>query len=815
KQRAGALDFDDLIEHAQRILEDPGYAWILYKLDGGLDHVLLDEAQDSNPGQWGIVRALTAEFFAGLGANQKPRSVFAVGDAKQAIYAFQGADPAGFVRARDHYARAVTEARQAFHATPLDVSFRSTEPVLALVDAVFAEGSARAGVVEDGQVLRHLPSRAGQAGSVELWPVALGQDPAPAPPWAPPETPVEGTGAAQRLAAALAARIAHMIAHERLPARVERQREAEQREGRPVRPGDILVLLRARERGGFAASLVRALKERGVPVGGMDRLALVEQIAVQDLLALAEVLLLPEDDLALAAVLKSPLIGLDEEELFGLAQGRSGSLWAELARHRSAESRLGKAADWLASLMDRADLLPPHALFAAVLGGEGPLDPRRGRARMLARLGHDAADPLDEFLNAALAMERKEPPSLQLFVHRMRQGEAEVKREAEGGGDAVRIMTVHGAKGLQAPVVILPDTMKPPEGRDTIRWIEDGDGHALPIWIPRKDPVEPDLVARQRAADGLRGVQEENRLLYVALTRAQDRLIVCGWARGKRPPAADCWYEQVKAGFARLEGARQGALDAAGFGADPDIFGADAAMWHFARPQAPGAAQESDPPATVAVGAATLPPWVNEPVPAETVAAAAAPSAMAGEEETPAANPGRAADPLGRRFRRGRLVHALLQHLPEHPPARWAEMAERFLARHAATAEEAERRETLEEVLRLLAEPALAEALGPGSLAEAPLTGRIGEVLIAGQVDRLLVRPDRVLVLDYKTNRPPPPVPDAVPPLYLRQMAAYRAVLREAFPGREVACALVWTYGARFMRLSDALLDRHAPRGSA
>jgi len=811
KERAGALDFDDLIDNARRILSDPGSAWILYKLDGGLDHVLLDEAQDSNPGQWGIVRALTSEFFAGLGANDKPRSVFAVGDAKQAIYGFQGADSEGFRREKLFYERLARDAQLEFRERPLDVSFRSTAPVLSLVDAVFAEGTARAGVVPDGGTLVHYPRRAGHAGSVELWPLAQGLDADAPPPWAPPDAPVESAGAPQRLADALAARIAHMIAQERLPARVDRGQEDAQPEGRPIRPGDVLVLLRARHRGGFAASLVRALKERGVPVGGMDRMTLIEQIAVQDMLALADVLLLPEDDLALAALLKSPLVGLAEDELFDLAHARTGSLWAALAQHRAAESRLGRVANWLVRFMARADLLPPHTLFASVLGAEGPLDPRPGRARMLARLGPDAADPLDEFLNAALAHEARHPPSLQGFVHRLRQGGAEVKREAEGSGDVVRIMTAHAAKGLQAPVVILPDTTKLAEDRDTIRWLGGEDGQSLPLWIPRKGLAEPDVLQRLRAADRARNAEGENRLLYVALTRAQDRLIVCGW-EGRRGLAPDCWYRLVEKGLDRLagSGALTGRFEPAHFGADPDAFGPDPQMRHLICAQTVGD-RERDPPPQAAASAVAVPAWAREKLAPEAVAAAAAPSAMAGEEETPAASPGGNADPLGRRFRRGRLVHALLQHLPDHPPERWQETAARFLARRGAQLTEAERQETLAEVLGLLAQPALAEALGPGSLAEAPLAGEIGGRMISGQVDRLRVTADRVLVIDYKTNRPPPGAADSVPPLYLRQMAAYRALLRAAFPGRAVACALVWTYGARFMDLPDSLLDAHAP----
>ncbi|RAI60621.1 double-strand break repair helicase AddA [Roseicella frigidaeris] len=814
QRSAGMLSYGDLIDHVRRILEDPGSAWVLYKLDGGLDHVLLDEAQDSNPAQWGIAAALTAEFFAGEGsargaarllarslsaaAVERPatlRTVFAVGDVKQAIYGFQGADSAGFARWQQHYQRQVKAGGGAFRQVDLDVSFRSTAPVLALVDAVFAEDSpARQGVVAEGETLRHHPDRIGHAGRVELWPLLLPAETPPPEPWQVPEEPARVASAEALMAEALAARIDHMLRHERLESR-----------DRPVRAGDVLVLLRKQANVALVPLLVRALKARQVPVAGVTRVKLVEHIAVMDLLALCDVLLLPEDDLQLAALLKSPLVGLSEETLLALAHGRTGPLWGALMARRdeSAAGPEARAAAWLARLAARADFVSPHALLAEVLGEAGPdghVDGRTGRARLLARLGMEAADLLDELLNAALAYERKHPPSLQGFLHWLRQGGAEVKREAEGSGDAVRIMTVHNAKGLQAPIVILADVGSG-TGAEAIRWLE-GEGLSLPLWAPNKSFHAPAFLAA-KAADEAKRQQEENRLLYVALTRAEDRLLVCGW--GKQPGE---WYAHVAAGFRRMEGAAEAVFDHRAFGAPAACDFGEAVLWQAACPQAVPPVPER---AADAAAPGELPGWATRPAPPEAPELALSPSALPGETDTPAAAPHGARDPDGRRFRRGRVVHALLQHLPERPEAERAAAARRFLARpgHGLTPEE--QAETEAEVLALLAAPAVAAAFAPGSLAEAPIAGRIGGRLVAGQVDRLVVTPERVLVLDFKTNRPPPAAAEAVPPLYLRQMAAYRAVLRQAFPGRQVDCALVWTYGARLMPLPGGLLDEHAP----
>ena len=800
KENAGLLDYDDLIAGARKLLDNPGSAWVMYKLDDGLDHILLDEAQDSNPEQWGIVRALSAEFFAGLGAREEQRSIFAVGDQKQSIYAFQGAEVERFKDAKDHYEGVVRASGQEFRPVPLDVSFRSTEPVLALVDAVFTDKPARDGVAQDAP-LRHYADRAGHAGSVELWPILQVAKADPPPDWAPPEQAVAAEGAAPQLAGAIAARIEHLIKNETLPARIEKGKEDAQPHGRPIRPGDILVLLRGRKRGGFAPALVRELKKRSIPVGGIDRMVLADELAVQDMLALAGWLLLPDDDLTLAALLKSPLIGLDEEALFTLAHGRGkASLHAALMAHRGSATDIGRVADWLAAQAAELDFITPYGLFADVLGAPGPLDPRAGRARILARLGPDAGDPLDELLNAALEHEKLNPPSLQGFVHWLRQGGAEIKREAEAAGNVVRIMTVHGAKGLQAPIVILPDTTRKTQDSKTLRWFEDGDA-PLPVWAPQIKGFEAPALTAQRQADQAREAEEEHRLLYVALTRAEDRLIVCGWNSAKNLPPG-CWYDLVAQGFARLPGHQTSSFDPAGFSDDPKLLSLSVPQTAPPRLEDPllATAAEARPPA-----------WAWQKLAEEAPAGSLAPSALPGEQETPAAAPRPAQDPLGLRFRRGRLVHALLQSLPEHPEAGWEELSRRFLARRAPGLSAAEQEATLQEVLDLLRQGWMREALGAGSLAEAPLAGEVQGRLIAGQVDRLKMEADRVLVLDYKTNRPPPEQLADVALLYLRQMAAYRALLRAAFPGRVVECALVWTYGARFMPLPDSVLDPHVP----
>ena len=762
KDLAGLMDYQDLITRTRALLVDPGAAWVLYKLDGGLDHVLLDEVQDSAPEQWAIAGALTAEFFAGEAARDGKRTVFAVGDRKQSIYSFQGAEPAAFDEWRGRMGSSVAASGGRFRNTLLDVSFRSTTPVLALVDAVFADPVAAAGVLQPGEALNHQAHRAGHAGRVELWPLTPRPQEDLPEPWAVARRNHGLTTASQLLAERLAQWVADTIGTP-LPSA-----------GRAITAGDILILVR--RRGDFARAVVRRLKALGVPVAGLDRLVLTGQPAVQDLLALCDTLLLPEDDLSLACVLTSPLGGLSDDDLMALAIGREWSLWDALRARATERPEWQRVATFLQTLMARVDYASPHALLVEALG------PLGGRARLLRRLGPEAAEPIDELLGATLSFAGSHPPSLQGFLHWLRQSGAEVKREAEAAGHAVRIMTVHGAKGLEAPVVILPDTTAlPPDGGGLV-WAE-GD---VPLWSPYA-ALRCRAVSRLREAERERRREEYNRLLYVALTRAADRLVVCGWQTSATLDDQS-WYAAVQRGMRRL-----GATGEDGNLVVTSTQTAAPVLAH-ARP--------ADAPAPLPDWAGLPPDWVAHPPPAEP--ARPRPLAPSRPADATLGPVPQAASPLSggpRALQRGNLVHTLLQHAPDLPAADRAAQVAAYVRAAGAPASLAD------EVMAILDHPALRPLFGPHGRAEQPLTGLVGDAVISGQVDRLAILPDAVHLADYKTHRDAPDTPERVPPLYLRQMAAYRAVLQQLCPGRPVHCSLVWTRTATVMPLPEALLD--------
>ena len=794
KSARALLDYDDLIVRTRQLLEAEGRAaWVLFKLDGGIDHILIDEAQDTNPDQWRVVAALADEFFAGYGVRDEAledarlpaRSVFAVGDVKQSIYSFQGAEPQAFEGMRQYFNRRALDAALGWHDVRLEVSFRSTRPVLQAVDAVFAQAPARTGVVDGDDTLQHLAIRAGAGGCVEIWPPLKPIGPPEPEPWKPPVDRVSVAGARERLAGLVARRIAAWV----------HDGETLESRGRAIEASDIMVLVR--RRGPFVEALVRALKDLDVPVAGVDRMVLNEQLAVMDLLALGEFLLLPEDDLTLATVLKGPLLGLADDDLFELAHRRQGTLWQALGRRAGGGPRFGRARDYLAHLLGEVDFLRPYELFAQLLN-------RGGRAAILSRLGPDAADPLDEFLSLALTYERTNTPSLQGFLHWMETGRAEVKRDLEQAGGAVRVMTVHGAKGLQAPIVILPDTLQVPVASPQLLWPETGD---VMLWSPRADDRDDTATAAYERARQLQA-EEYRRLLYVAMTRAGDRLYICGWETARGAPE-DCWYNLVRDA---LEGVAR-SVESPFLAADPETVDATVLRLESVQSDAPDAATVAPPRADTP----PLPAWAGEPAPPEpSPSRPLAPSRA--EQDPPVRSPlDAAAGEYGdlNRFKRGTIIHYLMQWLPDVPREHRASAARIYLARPALELSEDVQERLAAEALAVLEDAAFADLFSPASLAEVPISGVVGarggqQRVVSGQIDRLLIADGAVTVVDYKTNRPPPELPAHVQPVYLRQMAAYRALLRDAYPGFSVNCCLLWTDGPRLMMLPDALLDRHA-----
>ncbi|MCB5408779.1 double-strand break repair helicase AddA [Pseudogemmobacter faecipullorum] len=748
KARRGWLDFDDFITRATALLTDPAVApWVLYRLDGSIDHVLVDEAQDTSPAQWKIIAALTEEFMAGEGARQTERSLFVVGDKKQSIYSFQGADVSGFDQVKTRFAEGFAGAGVPVTEHSLVHSFRSSQAILALVDLCF-QGEMQAALGGD---FRHQPFHEALPGRVDLWPVVPKPEKPEPREWFDPVDLTGETDAPVVLAGQVAAEIALMI-------REGRQIPDHKAPGgfRPLRAGDFLILVQ--RRGEIFKAIIRACKAEGLPIAGPDRLLLTGELAVRDLLALLSFLNTPEDDLSLATALRSPLFGWSEAQLYRLAQGRKYYLW-EALRHSGEQETLAV----LQELRDGAEFLRPYELLDRILTRH------QGRARLLGRMGEEAADAIDELSQQALAYERAEVPSLTGFLVWMQAGDLEVKRQAEGEGGLIRVMTVHGSKGLEAPVVILPDTGdRKLQDRDQILALDPG----LMTWSGRKAD-DPDALAATKAQRAAAREAENLRLLYVAITRAKHWLIVA--AAGEAGETS--WYGIIAKGLAEM-GPQQGLRGRLQYEFGTWAPDAPAPLEALAHVPAPGFALLPAAPATPAPRL-----W--------------SPSGLGGGEAVVVAGERLPVpdfeedDPL----ERGTKLHLLLQHLADRPQPAWAGLAQTLGAGEVLLAEAA----------TILTAPDLAWAFSGNSLAEVEVAAPWNRGNLAGSIDRLVISPDKVTIIDFKSNSTLPRRPEEVPEPYLRQLGAYAHAVGAIYPGREVATAILWTRAPRLMLLPLAL----------
>ena len=747
KALRGWLDFDDLITRTRDLLsKSPVAQWVLFRLDGGIAHILVDEAQDTSPDQWQVIERLAAEFTAGIGAHDGPRTLFVVGDKKQSIYSFQGADVEAFKKMKDAFSHRLAISGSVLVQLDLEYSFRSSPAILRLVDFTFDERRK----VALGGDMRHYAFNPDLPGRVELLPVVESGDKAPDYNWEDPKDLVSSQHHSVRLAKDLAHRIKTMIDDGyQIPIKGTNPVKL-----RPVHAGDFLILVQRRS--AVFSEIIRACKKLDLPIAGADRLKLGGELAVKDLAALLSFLATPEDDLSLAVILRSPLFGWSEPQLYDLAQGRDGYLWQAL---RAKGAAYPSTMAMLNDLRDQTDYLRPFDLL------ERALTRHSGRKNLLARLGAEAEDGIDELLSQALAYERNDVPSLTGFLGWLQTDDIDVKRQMESEGHKIRVMTVHGAKGLEAPVVILPDTAdRTPQDRDEIYRLG-AQGPA--IWKTAKDDSPAATQAERAAREALRAA-ESLRLLYVAMTRAQSILIVMAAGEVKNP---DAWYNIIQAG---MQAVGATALPGGGMiyalGDVPNV-----ARALIEQPEIEG-----------------LPAWATTAAPdAPRAAATLSPSDLGGAKAL-SGDDGLSEEAA---LARGHLLHLLLENLPRAAPADWPALAAALLADLPDSAA------LLAEASGVLLSPQLAHLFAPGTLAEVSVTAQIGSRRLFGAIDRLLISPTHILAVDYKSNRTIPARAADVPEGLLRQMAAYAHALAQIYPTHQIDTAILWTAAPLLMPL--------------
>lgn len=759
KHAKSCMDFDDLIYKTQALLKDSSARqWVLYKLDGGIDHILVDEAQDTSPAQWEIIAHLCEDFFSGESAAAQNRTIFVVGDRKQSIFSFQGADPSKFDDMLKKFKEKAENAHKKFTTVDLMYSFRSAPAVLEAVDTIFANEQAADGVVLSGKKLHHEPVRAGEYGKVTILPLLetekteKDKKSEKVEDWQPPKERENKTAVETKMARAIASRIRKMVD------------ESAQTE-KPLHYRDFMILVRTRN--AFVPEFIRACEKEHVPISGADRIKLSEEIAVQDLISLGKFLLYPKDSLSLAEVLTSPLFTIDEQLLEDLCYKREKGeeLWDRIKA--SSDERCRKIFGELDTLLKNLDHIRPYEMFNFVL------TKMNGRRKFIERMGQEVEDTLDEFINMTIDFEQRQIPSLRGFITWFGQSEKEIKREGdEAETNAVRLLTVHHSKGLQAPIVFLPDTSKTPSDKREQKLLCDEELAYYPLNAAAYDDICTQIKDKNR----LKEMEEYRRLLYVALTRAEDQLYICAHGKDKE----DAWHALCRQSLKLATEKENGEIV-------------------HETPEYVKKEEKKNP--FLNLGNFELPKWVDENITGQEndLAKPYTPSKDDDTEEKPDS-----ISPLknnGFYYKRGILIHRLLQFLPPEAQNKEA-ILDAYLQKNATEFSAEDCAKIKREVIDLLNTAEFADIFGADSRAEVPVVGVVGNKIISAQIDRLIVLPDKIKIVDFKTNQPPAKDVEHTAKQYIKQLAAYAKLMQKVYPDKPIETYILWTNETRLMRVA-------------
>ena len=745
KRQDGLMDYDDLIAKTTNLLDQKGApSWVAYKLDQGLKHIMIDEAQDTSPQQWRLLSAIADEFFA----NQKDedenfgRTLFSVGDYKQSIYSFQGARPELFNGQKEKFKAAAKNAKKDFAEIELNISFRTNQTILDIVDAIAETGG--------GEGLGHMPhhraSRQGDSGFIEIMePLQDNLDEPPEPFDA--TRPYQGDKIQIELAKKVAAKLKEWIGRRYLPSK-----------NRVMQAGDIIILLQ--KRGGLWTIIDRELRRQGLPVASADKIKVNDSIAIEDLLALGDAMLLPEDDLNLASVLKSPLFGLSENHIFEIAYGRKNKTIQQRLQSLAAESPVYKAAnDRLEDWLKIAEQTTPYEFYRRVL--TTPI-----RLAFTKRLGENAIHAIAQFLDIIAEFEGEKTSTLQTLINHIRRADIDIRLENDArASNEIRIMTVHGAKGLEAPVIVMPDTLKQRKPNPLTypltyspTYLLGGD---MPIYAPAEGSrLDAIIEAKEKIKNQQR--DEDNRLLYVALTRAEDGLLVAGFEQSRKREYEGSWYEKIATAAAKIDPIKLRGQDR----------------------QAIKTPEEKSPEAD------RYPQWIHQtPAPEDAQYTTLSPSQQPSGKS-----------PMGegrqKAMLRGTLIHRLLEILPGLDDEAQTRAAGRIIAPLVPQEfSQSEANAAIAEAQNLMQSDALNPIFSKHGRAEVPITGEVNGQNFQGIIDRLVIEEERITIIDFKSGKPPENNAD-IPESYQQQMEIYSQIIRQIWPERSVRAALVFTENA-------------------
>ena len=751
KYKSGVLDFDDLISKTADLLKNTEKSeWVRFKMDQKIRHVLLDEAQDTDNDQWIILKAIIDEFYAGVGQHEG-RTFFAVGDMKQSIYRFRGAQPHVFGSMKKYLHQHQEQSDIPVAVEELMVSFRSTEPVLNFVDSVFAQTNRHHAVDDMAKEILHNAVKVGSSGVVHISPLleAENEDVEPEP-WSLPTRQNKQNSLQTEIAEKTAKQILDLL----------NSKDVLESTGTYIEPGDIMILLRSRS---SMSSLIAALDRYYIPHGGADQVTLQSETVVQDLLALLKFVSNQDDDLSLAHVLRSPLVGLNDAQF--------DALFVEKNKFQNLWQCVDKTCSYGAVLQSVTRAFYKHDLQGFLTWVIQQLNIRGVYYSLMSMRDEKSPvvavdDALDTLLNMAMDVTKKGEGVLKL-IHMLDTQTLNLKRETDAG-NKVRLMTAHGSKGLESPIVIMPDTtgqFYKNMSNDTGLWHVNEDGSDSlflhRISIKSAPAFQETLIEEEKE----RIFRDEMRLLYVALTRSKERLYISG-VKKHGYNSENCWYGHILEAVHSTDCFTQISQGEYLFKVDNNL-----------------KAQTKEKPLEPVEE--KLPAWVESLAPNERGLTLVHASDSLKRKEQLELLSEKQREKL---FKRGQLVHKLLEFLPDLQKGEWHKKGMNFLKQVAPEYCDLEKENLVQSAVAVL--ETYPEFFGENSKAEIPLAANLNGYRLEGVVDRLVVAEKEVIAVDYKTNAQ---IPEIIPADYQKQMQFYKKALQEIFPEKEIKAALVWT----------------------
>ncbi len=755
KKKRGVMDFTDLITTVKNLFDkDNISSWILYKLDGGISHVLIDEAQDTSPIQWEIVDKLTEEFFTSGSDKKNVKSLFSVGDRKQSIFSFQGANIKLFEKYKNHFKERIEFENYPFFDLPLNRSFRSCKNILNTVDDVIKNSN---GVLLPNEDITHIPNRKDSFGLVEVLPLVKSIEDETKKCFKPPIENINVFNTDIEMANVLATKIKYLLDNEY----ISDSKNDEPKRVRKIEPKDIMILVRKRN---LVDNITRALLAKNIPLAGRDKLSLSDNIAIEDLISLLKFVLFNYDDLSLAEVLKSPLYNLTDDDLFDLCFNRKDeTLYSMLCK----SEKYKDISDDLKYLIDFSKTALPFEFFDYILKVQNK------RKNFISRLGIEVIDILNGFLSQCLSYDNlKLGKSLSDFYEWFSLNEVEVKRNMEQVNNTVRIMTVHSSKGLEAPVVFIYNANAVlSSSRDRIIWNED-----FPMYktsnFKNSGKVFSDMIENNNNAN-----QEEfYRLLYVAMTRARDRLYVIGSENKSKD--AKTWYSCIKESLLSNPETKINNDTKTNF--THDVFVNDEFVVL--------GENETGDISNITKSSVEIPLNLPEFFDKK-------------EDDIPSFSKNiDAKSPLSQydknensSLSRGTIIHKLLEHISKFN----GEDVEKFIDFYLSKTQIEDKNLIKNNILELYNNPEYNFIFNSNNLSETEIiTSENGTSQIL-RVDKVVFDNDDIWIIDYKTDKQT----DTVPSSYRKQLEKYKDAITKIYPNKKIHIAILWINDLKFSEI--------------